>query len=559
MRGGVSVKAAILTLDNLDLLQQQIEILRDEPLIQEIVVVDNGSRDGTGDWLRAAPGLRSVLRRDRSPGRGRNAAIDAAGEFDFLLSLDGGIRPLRGGVAPLLEYLATRRDVQLVGVETGAMVTDPGAAQEVWSEPVTATNTYQHQRLSLMAYALAHRSAFSPWRYNEIGPFGVAGWGVDDDEMASRWRQAGVVVHATTAARPYRRAGGSFQRLYEESGIWPNQYGSVYEERLVWCQQNWPQFHHGVQRGEPWLTLIIQTDQPVERSARLIKRAHDELRKRQFTNGFPNPYSIVAWCPPGHAFVAWAAPRQLRQHHGNVLIDGDRLIRRTLEAEALWTGDFRVWTGPVAGDALRTDAHFFALVASERELEDVLRQYNQLHPHRDIAPDARHHQLHPKPSCDIEARPRPALSHLPLESLRHWCLVARRDALESVTPRSATLAVELLMAFKRVLLRLDDLEAALGALVGHQDGAAGLSGALVASIESVERQTFAPSWIGEIRRLRCAANAIGDVLARELVSPAAGPGEPTVRDVAAAEAHAALAALAAASIDLQFRGVGHEA
>jgi GT2 family glycosyltransferase len=46
-----TIKAIITTLDNLPTLREQLDILRTDPLISEIVVVSNGSQDGTNEFL----------------------------------------------------------------------------------------------------------------------------------------------------------------------------------------------------------------------------------------------------------------------------------------------------------------------------------------------------------------------------------------------------------------------------------------------------------------------------------------------------------------------------
>ena len=84
------IKAVVCTLDNLPLLKEQVQILQREP-IDEIVVVNNGSRDGTREWLDELDDkddLVIVHRENLGAGPGRNAGLDAAGDFDYVLMLD---------------------------------------------------------------------------------------------------------------------------------------------------------------------------------------------------------------------------------------------------------------------------------------------------------------------------------------------------------------------------------------------------------------------------------------------------------------------------------------
>src|ERR1039458_1644182 len=308
----MTLKAVITTMDNLPLLQRQVPILQEDPLVGEIIVVNNGSEDGTQQWLSYQPPtrrLKIINRENCGAGPGRNAGLDAAGYFDFVLMLDGGILPLRGGTQQMLAYLQRRPDAAVVGVDHSDTVTEEAKASVDWLGAILDADTYWNRCLSQTHYCLARNAAFDGLRFSEEGPFGEPGWGADDNEMACQWLAAGIVVHVVQKKiQPYRRGSGSFERLFRETGIWPNAYGSVYEQRVVWTQQNWPQYLQGIQWGEPWLTVIVADDGDVERTIRLVKHTHDLLRLRHFTgkwSSVPNPYSIVVWAQPeiGRAHV----------------------------------------------------------------------------------------------------------------------------------------------------------------------------------------------------------------------------------------------------------------
>jgi len=230
-------KAVITTIDNLPNLKDTLSVLLPDPLLNEIIVVDNGSIDGTGEWLDeqacSKDKLTVVTRENLGAGPGRNAGLDAAGHFDYVLMLDGGIRPLRGGTRRLLDYLEATPDADVIGIEIADFVTDCECAWRRWPNPILPEHTYVNTRLSHTAYCLCRWRAWDGLRFSEEGPFAEPGWGVDDDEMAYQWNEDGATVHVVTNIHPYRRASGSFRRLYRETGIWPVNYGSVYEKRLV--------------------------------------------------------------------------------------------------------------------------------------------------------------------------------------------------------------------------------------------------------------------------------------------------------------------------------------
>lgn len=362
----LGITAIITTLDNLPNLKEQINILREDSLIDKIVIVNNGSIDGTKAWLDCQDGLIIINRENCGAGPGRNSGIDAAGKSDYLF-LDGGIRPLRHGTERMLEYLDKHPEINVLGIEIADFETDYEKAERRWPSPIL--DSYRNTRLSHTAYCLARYKAFDGLRFSEEGPFGEKAWGADDDQMAYQWNNAGIVIHVITGIHPYRRASGSFRRLFKETGIWPTQYGSGYEKRVVQLQQNWPQYEPGLQWGEPWLTVVVNATD-IESTAKIIKKAHNLLRKRKFKppwNHIPNPYSIIV-TGDDPKWLKWAEPRRLRQHHGNTIIVDGEIIRRDQKNEDTWTGDFLI-NKPVRG-------FYYGEVSTMAELEELITTYN---------------------------------------------------------------------------------------------------------------------------------------------------------------------------------------
>ena len=88
----------IATRDRLPLLQRVVEAVRSDPATDEVVVVDDGSGDGTARWLRERPREGPPLRARRCAGVGaaaaRQAGVEAAsGELVVLLDDDVLPRP----------------------------------------------------------------------------------------------------------------------------------------------------------------------------------------------------------------------------------------------------------------------------------------------------------------------------------------------------------------------------------------------------------------------------------------------------------------------------------
>lgn len=341
------VIAVITTLDNLDILKDQVAVLKNDLLIDEIVVVNNGSLDGTREWLDNQSGITKIHRNNNGAGPGRNAGLDVVGRFDYVLMLDGGIRPLVGGTAKMLEFLDNNRDVDVIGVEIADFELDPTKAWRRWPDRINRSDTYRNTRLSHTAYCLARHKAFDGIRFCEEGPFGEPGWGADDDELAYQWHEKNIVVNVVVGIHPFRRGSGSFRRLFKETGIWPNQYGSVYEKRVVWLQHHWSKYQPGVQWGKPIEDRIIVIDvENTNDTIKLIKDTHDRMRlDKLYPDGkykdMWKPYQIIVKCPNSNIeFLSWAKDRYLRHHHGDATIVDNEIIRRNPSNESLWTGDF---------------------------------------------------------------------------------------------------------------------------------------------------------------------------------------------------------------------------
>jgi len=112
---------------------------------------------------------------------------------------------------------------------------------------------------------------------------------------------------------------------------------------VVWLRQNWAHYHWG--EPEPERIVTLQAD-GVEDTAKRIKAIHDEMRKDRLDPPWQRewvPYRIIVQCQPGDVeFLEWAEPRRLRQHHGNQIIVGGEVVKRTPKNEETWTGDFIV-------------------------------------------------------------------------------------------------------------------------------------------------------------------------------------------------------------------------
>lgn len=334
------IKAIITTLDNLPTLERQVEILLGDELVDEIVVVNNGSIDGTKKWLESKTGLVQVVNHEENRGAsvGRNSGLGAAGKFDYCLLLDGGILPLRNGTSQMLAYLEKHPEVDVISPEVASCFTTDTNKAHRRMLPINEKTCFPQRAISSTAYALCRYTAFDGIRFCEDGPFGMAGWAVEDNDMAFRWNEAAIIHHDFSGVLVYRHQAGSFARLYKETGIYPNQYGSVYEQRNVMCFQRWqdkyydPIWHQT--RVDVSCVILGWNEFPM--FARAIKILHEDLNAIPHEIIFVNNGST-------DGTKSWLDTFALRWPWGDTVVDSQtgEIIRRVEnpDLEPIWTGN----------------------------------------------------------------------------------------------------------------------------------------------------------------------------------------------------------------------------
>lgn len=333
------VTAIITTLDNLPMLERQVDILLDE--CGHVIVVNNGSKDGTREWLEHnnAPRLSYINRENLGAGPGRNAGLAMwNNSTPYTLMVDGGILPPVNAVRMLKDYLVRHPDVKVVSPEVAScFTTDESEATLIAPELPEDMPAFWQRCLSSTAFCLCTADAWVV-RFSEDGPFGEPGWGVDDNDMAYRWdsHDPPIVHHDFTYEASkwmlYRRAGGSFKRIYEETGVVANQYGSVYEKRNLKVLHDWRGLHSMIygKSGVPSVSYVIEGVKMPE-FAKVIKHLHDS-----------DPHCEIIVRDDSDPEVKWWLDTfALRWNHGDTTVDPDgKILRRGVDyPEELWSGD----------------------------------------------------------------------------------------------------------------------------------------------------------------------------------------------------------------------------
>lgn len=102
----MKITAVVVTFNRLELLKQGIECLRKQAKLTDIIVVDNGSTDGTREWLDAQPGLLVVHQDNVGGSGGFYTGIERAYSegADWIWCMDDDVFPRPDCLDRLLPY-----------------------------------------------------------------------------------------------------------------------------------------------------------------------------------------------------------------------------------------------------------------------------------------------------------------------------------------------------------------------------------------------------------------------------------------------------------------------
>lgn len=102
----MNIKAVIVTYNRLNLLQKSIQNLRQNKALNDIIVVNNGSTDGTGEWLAQQTDVNVITQENVGGSGGFYAGIKKAYEegADWIWCMDDDVFPHADCLDRLLEY-----------------------------------------------------------------------------------------------------------------------------------------------------------------------------------------------------------------------------------------------------------------------------------------------------------------------------------------------------------------------------------------------------------------------------------------------------------------------
>jgi GT2 family glycosyltransferase len=206
----------------------------------EIVVVDNGSRDGTAEMLATCPRLRVVTNAsNRGFPAAANQGIEAA-RGDVILFLNNDTVVTEGFVERLERALAESSDTGLVGPLTNrirGIQQDPGATYSTLDEmhayaaSVAAKNAGRTLEVAqIMGFCMAVRRRV----LDRIGGFderfGVGNY--DDDDLCLRARRAGFRIRVALDAFVHHFGSRTFAAVV-------NDYDALLERNRKLFEEKW--------------------------------------------------------------------------------------------------------------------------------------------------------------------------------------------------------------------------------------------------------------------------------------------------------------------------------
>ncbi len=210
----------------------------------EVIVVDNGSTDGTPDWLmkyaKVHPNLKLILNNENRGFAGGNnqAAREANGEYLIFLNNDTVVT--QGWVERLLEHIQYVPEVGLVGPVTNAIANEARIPvdytspeeMEVFADELARRMKGRSFDIRMLAFycVMARKTQYESLggldeRYS-VGMF-------EDDDIAVRYHQEGLRVVCVEHAFIHHFHRSSFGKLEEDM------HRKIFEENRRKYEEKW--------------------------------------------------------------------------------------------------------------------------------------------------------------------------------------------------------------------------------------------------------------------------------------------------------------------------------
>jgi glycosyltransferase involved in cell wall biosynthesis len=240
----MSVDCLVINWNELDISQDTVRRLLKEPGVDQIIVVDNGSIDGSKEYFRKIAGTVLVPNEElkfkdgnqrvvfidwpenKGPSVARNLAIAVAKNEQIFL-IDGDILYVPGTIKEYKRILDYYKDAFCVGQNSYQYKTmidldrHANGTQDQYEADIRMSDDYTISDWFPMAwtqYGLFRTDLLRKHPFVEKGIFGKAGYGLEDTWLFHEMKEAGYVSLAVDRPIYYHDAHGGIQEL-RKTGI----------------------------------------------------------------------------------------------------------------------------------------------------------------------------------------------------------------------------------------------------------------------------------------------------------------------------------------------------
>lgn len=212
----------------LETLKQSIENLKCENA--EIIVLDNGSGDGSGEWLSKQQGIKAILlNENKGSSVGRNLMLkEAHGEYVLLLDSDIIYIP------ESLEYMAKKLsecppNIKALGFTPWVFTNNVDKYSGVLPPSDSPLKMDSDLRMAPTQYGLFKREVFETCSFDEN--FGV-GWGGEDDDLYKQMQKQGYDVRFVDCLYFHAKGSDKWHRQH-------NKVADTVQRRRDYLNRKW--------------------------------------------------------------------------------------------------------------------------------------------------------------------------------------------------------------------------------------------------------------------------------------------------------------------------------
>ena len=236
----MKISVNILTWNNVEVLHDTLHVLSEDlgQIDNEIIVVDNGSKDGSQDYAR--------IKNEKNLGVsiGKNQALDIS-QGEYVLMLDGDIMPVPNSVPMLIDFLDNHLNIHAVGFPPNKFNAQRNKnGQKHHEDRCTLLYDPKIHTQAICFYGLFMRSELSKHniRFTEYGTFAQEGYGWEDSDFYMQMREAGIhqwVAGMNTAIGKYYHQINSSLRQPEKGGMGQSKYRETSKQRMIDFRAKW--------------------------------------------------------------------------------------------------------------------------------------------------------------------------------------------------------------------------------------------------------------------------------------------------------------------------------